>query len=639
VVNFSTLPASHGASEDVETKKDEDEWQTVISAFELYKSAFGDLKVPSRFIVPSMEPWPEQAWGMKLGLRVAGIRSTGRFVANDESRRSKLDEMGFIWRLRSTSTADDDTTFEQIFDALKCYKEEFGNLDVQQSFIVPNAEPWKISTRGLPLGSKISLVRSKTYLRDNPNAESSLRSIGFEFDGKAAANNQRFKLVYDALCAYKEANGDLLVPQPFIIPEGDDSYPKHTWGLRLGARVNAIRSQGTFVKTDPSRKGMLDDIGFAWEPPPSLSGKKRGRKRKEDIEDSKPEESNLTLGDLANYSPVVNQQSPTWGTGSSPLDGVEGGAGMGPPDPDSELAIMEREMALANSDSVWEFDDFNGYDFEDVVEAMTIYNDATGDWDIDRRLVCGEPLTLEEDTDTIIDVVEGSEAAMGELPAESAVEDDDSVVANLIAAIEQDDDVFLGDLEGDDDEDDDDDEGLEELMEQLSMLEDEGTAGLGDNLGGDIGGEENLEVEEVVGEESTKTVLNLDFPSNLHGMKLGEICHRIRTGDVPVGHDPERRAVLDSIKFDWGDTSKYINAPFARVLAALYAYKKIRGDCCVEQDFKVPEYDPWPAVLGGFELGHYVNEIRGQKQLLEEEFPLKMMMLNQLGFLWLSKLS
>lgn len=96
--------------------------------------------------------------------------------------------------------------------------------------------------------------------------------------------------------------------------------------------------------------------------------------------------------------------------------------------------------------------------------------------------------------------------------------------------------------------------------------------------------------------------------------------------------------MLDNIGFDWGDTSKYIHAPFARVLAALYAYKKIRGDLCVERAFEIPEYDPWPAVLGGFELGHYVNEIRGQKELLREEYPLKMQMLNQLNFLWLSKL-
>jgi len=112
-----------------------------------------------------------------------------------------------------------------------------------------------MQTRGLPLGSKISLIRSKAYLKDNLGAEQQLRDIGFEFDGKAAANNHRFKLVFDALQAYKSVHGDLLIPQPYVISEGDPKFPSHTWGLRLGARVNAIRSQGTFVKVRKGRRG------------------------------------------------------------------------------------------------------------------------------------------------------------------------------------------------------------------------------------------------------------------------------------------------------------------------------------------------------------------------------------------------
>lgn len=38
--------------------EDEDEWRTVLAAFKMYKAAYGDLKVPSRFVVPGMAPWP-----------------------------------------------------------------------------------------------------------------------------------------------------------------------------------------------------------------------------------------------------------------------------------------------------------------------------------------------------------------------------------------------------------------------------------------------------------------------------------------------------------------------------------------------------------------------------------------------------
>ena len=39
-------------------KSDEEDWQSLIASFQMYKAAYGDLKVPSRFVVPSMPPWP-----------------------------------------------------------------------------------------------------------------------------------------------------------------------------------------------------------------------------------------------------------------------------------------------------------------------------------------------------------------------------------------------------------------------------------------------------------------------------------------------------------------------------------------------------------------------------------------------------
>jgi hypothetical protein len=118
-------------------------------------------------------------------------------------------------------------------------------------------------------------------------------------DAKSASNDLRYQKVYDALVAYKELYGDLLVPQPFTVPDNSDDWPEDTWGLRLGARVNAIRSQGTFVKTDPLRKDELDDLGFVWDPPSNAEGKKRGRKKKSELEgdDDTDDESEMDSGE------------------------------------------------------------------------------------------------------------------------------------------------------------------------------------------------------------------------------------------------------------------------------------------------------------------------------------------------------
>jgi hypothetical protein len=37
---------------------DQSEWKAVLLALQLYKAAYGDLKVPMLFVVPSMAPWP-----------------------------------------------------------------------------------------------------------------------------------------------------------------------------------------------------------------------------------------------------------------------------------------------------------------------------------------------------------------------------------------------------------------------------------------------------------------------------------------------------------------------------------------------------------------------------------------------------
>ena len=56
----STLTICHERSNDDDSSSDsdEDEWRALIASFQMYKAAYGDLKVPSRFVVPSMPPWP-----------------------------------------------------------------------------------------------------------------------------------------------------------------------------------------------------------------------------------------------------------------------------------------------------------------------------------------------------------------------------------------------------------------------------------------------------------------------------------------------------------------------------------------------------------------------------------------------------
>jgi hypothetical protein len=239
----------------------------------------------------------EAAWEMKLGMRVAAIRSTGKYIQNDPQRRQTLEKLGFVWRMRQASQGFDTAegvTFDQFYDALKWYDKLYPDdkLDIPHEFVVPSEGPWPDNIRGLPLGMvKASKLDDKAFLKSDPDSVEKLAALGLSVkpQSKIPANDARFQKVLDGLKRYKEIHGDLLVPQPFVIPEDSPDWPEETWGLRLGARVNAIRSQGTFVKSDPDKRQMLNDIGFVWDPPQSQR-RKRGRESlQEDIEEEDSE--------------------------------------------------------------------------------------------------------------------------------------------------------------------------------------------------------------------------------------------------------------------------------------------------------------------------------------------------------------
>ena len=56
------------------------------------------------------------------------------------------------------------------------------------------------------------------------------------------------------------------MPYSFVVPE--DAKWSHGGlkleGLKLGRRVRNIRYREDFVRADPSRRALLEDLGFAW---------------------------------------------------------------------------------------------------------------------------------------------------------------------------------------------------------------------------------------------------------------------------------------------------------------------------------------------------------------------------------------
>lgn len=692
------LAASDSESDDAD--EGDEEWAAVLSAFKMYKAAYGDLKVPQRFIVPNMAPWPAAAWGYKLGRTVAGIRQTGKLVANQPARREILEELGFVWSVRSrpvVAVGDKDAgsgetplvTVQQVWMAVRAYKQlvqPAGPLAIPSNFVVPNVDPWPDQVRGLPLGPQLAAMQSTleqdTALQErfaaigyhvvDPNAAAAAAKAALKESGsfgnsatpplvaagggkRISASEARFQKVYSALVTYKKIYGDLLVPQPFVVPEQSADWPKETWALRLGARVNAIRSQGTFVNNNPERRTMLDDIEFAWSPPKSDRGRP-GRKPRDMLgEDDDDDDGSYGLPDYAAEAAASSASMdalkgsgrassdldslfganfdfgkdflPADGNEKAPQWGLEGGrdfsetAAVQEPAPDvdewqpprtladsmAEATIRALEVGVIESvtankrvikgkrekDIPWFNDDFgDDFVFEDVVEALTVYKNIYGDF-----------FNLTEGAGDFF--IPGPDASLG-------FEDDDLFDAFDVDASSR-------------------------AAAAISQFEEKGQRGRSKDLiaaeikrlqQGEVG--TALDTGVVVIRETTAA----EWPEHLAGMGLGSLVTRIRDGSLEVKHILERKKQLDAIGFDWGDPMRFMDVPFEKAMCAMYAYYLVRGDMFVYEDFVMPDEDPWPQVLAGYELGKAIQRIRELQNFLEAYHPEKVSLLRMIDFIW-----
>lgn len=653
---------------------DATEWNAVLAALRMYKAAYGDLKVPQRFVVPTMSPWPKESWGVKLGKVVATIRATGKYLDAAElmepvttARRQALEELGFVWRMRQdTSTIPpEQVPMDQLYRALLAYREIIvgrraggQSWSVPPTFYIPDLDPWPETVRGLPLGQQLNNLKRR--LSKNKELKDRFQSLGLDIledkdtnSELLSANDIRFQNVYEALKTYKRIYGDLLVPQPYVVPKTND-WPKETWGLRLGARVNAIRSQGTFVNNNPERRELLDDLEFVWSTPKEVS-RRRGRKsssdfddenqdreiddeveQQEDFEESGEEEWNIAGGDMDSlfdesfdfvkdfdFSADGGKPSPTWGL-------VEGGGSMAetiapsqdeaPAEDDyTEPQSLEESLALAferalevgvvegmtdnkrvikgkqQKEIPWFNDDFGGdFVFEDVVEALKTYKAIYGDF---ANLTVNDGFVVPTAT------VQSGFLDDDEAPFAAFDVDASARAAAAIANYEG-----RGDLE----------ENEDPIAAEIRRLQ----------------GKVGSLVSVIPKTSSEARAVTEKWPEHLSGMVLGSIVSRIRDGSLEVKHKPERKARLDAIGFDWGDPMYFIDVPFEKAMCAMYAYYLIRGDMFVYEDFVMPDEDPWPQALAGFEIGKAVIRLRQLQNFLEAYHPEKVGLLRMIDFVW-----
>ena len=149
--------------------------------------------------------------------------------------------------------------------ALGAYREQFGHVRVPTAFVVPDADGWPEEARGLNLGRKVSGLRQQkkrdTLPQDDAAQLEALNFVWNMYDWKG-------QYALEALLAYQEVHGDLLVPAAFVVPS-EAPWPEEVWGMKLGLRLRLglrLGSLEDFVKNHPERRAELDALGFGlWD--------------------------------------------------------------------------------------------------------------------------------------------------------------------------------------------------------------------------------------------------------------------------------------------------------------------------------------------------------------------------------------
>ncbi|RLN49368.1 hypothetical protein BBJ28_00000824 [Nothophytophthora sp. Chile5] len=83
----------------------ESKWRKrVMPALTMFVQLHGNADVPPKFVVPSMEPWPEASWRLKLGELASNVERRRKLADYISIDRMQLEALGFFW----SSVPDDE---------------------------------------------------------------------------------------------------------------------------------------------------------------------------------------------------------------------------------------------------------------------------------------------------------------------------------------------------------------------------------------------------------------------------------------------------------------------------------------------------------------------------------------------------
>ena len=157
-----------------------------------------------------------------------------------------------------------DLPYESAFEALRAYHNIHGDLVIPRRFRVPSQASFPKEWHGIDLSSSVYNMKWwQKHVKSKPDRVAELNKLGFVWERL----QPEWNLILEALITYSSIYGDVLVPNKFVVPQGDDQWPKATWKIPLGSCVYRIRARNDFLRgcNAASRREQLDGLGFVWD--------------------------------------------------------------------------------------------------------------------------------------------------------------------------------------------------------------------------------------------------------------------------------------------------------------------------------------------------------------------------------------
>jgi hypothetical protein len=214
-----------------------------------YNELEGHAQVPCDFCVPLGDNrYPEHTRGLHLGFAVHSAQVNGCYGQHHE----ELKQLGVNFKIIGARH----TSFDVIYRAATAFCELHPGVEIPQGFVVPfGDDKYPEDTWGLELGwATHLLLNNATFYPEHKEKFKALVA-------NTESERMTFDVIYLAFEAYKAIYGNLLVPQRFVVPEGDVRYPAETWGIKLGSNVDHIRNQGTYS----DHRAKLEELGVNFE--------------------------------------------------------------------------------------------------------------------------------------------------------------------------------------------------------------------------------------------------------------------------------------------------------------------------------------------------------------------------------------